>query len=326
MAALTAIRRIDREDIAASALIIAFVLLFLVFALTAPAFFTVGNLRNILVNNVVMLGIVALGMTLVVSSGGIDLSTGVAVDASSLAFAAALTSGLAAPVACGLGIGGALVIGLINAVLIGGLRLSPFLATLSLLFIGTSAQRLATGGGSPIYLGNKIYAEALSALTRTAPLGIPTPIWLLVLLAVAVGLLLHRGRLGREIAALGAAPEAAHHAGVRSTATLAKVYLISAALAGVSGLLLTATVRSYVPMSGNGFLLDAIGATFIGTTLRGDGRPSVPGTIVGVLLLGMVKNGLLLIGWNFYWQQVGIGVLVFAVLALSHGLRPAARP
>lgn len=80
-------------------------------------------------------------------------------------------------------------------------------------------------------------------------------------------------------------------------------------------------MRSYVPMSGNAFLLDAIGATFIGTTISRERRPSILGTLLGVALLAMVKNGLLLIGWNFYWQQVGIGVLVFAVLALSFGLQ-----
>jgi len=80
-------------------------------------------------------------------------------------------------------------------------------------------------------------------------------------------------------------------------------------------------VRSYVPLSGNAFLLDAIGATFIGTTLSSERRPSVLGTLLGVLLLAVVKNGLLLIGWNFYWQQVGIGLLVFIVLAVSFGTR-----
>jgi len=88
--------------------------------------------------------------------------------------------------------------------------------------------------------------------------------------------------------------------------------------------LLSATVKSYVPLSGNAFLLDAIGATFIGTTLSRERKPSVIGTLLGVLLLAIVKNGLLLVGWNFYWQQVGIGVLVFLVLAASFGLRRAA--
>lgn len=310
-----------REHLAASALILAFGVLFVTFAVLAPAFLTSGNLRNILLNNVVMLGIVALGMTLVVASGGIDLAAGIAVDAGSLGFALALSLGVAAPLALGLGLTAALGVGALNAVLIAGLRLNPFLATLALWFIGQSAQRLLTHGGSPIYLGAKTYAAALSAITRSTLLGIPTPIWLLILLVVAVGLVFHRGRLGREISAIGAAPDVAHHSGIRVTGVLARVYLLAALLAGITGILLTATVRSYIPISGNGFLLDAIGATFIGTTLRRDGRPSIPGTILGVALLGMVKNGLLLIGWNFYWQQVGIGVLVFAVLAVSYGLR-----
>ena len=85
--------------------------------------------------------------------------------------------------------------------------------------------------------------------------------------------------------------------------------------------MLSATVRSYVPLSGNAFLLDAIGATFIGTTVSATHRPRVIGTLLGVLLLGMVRNGLLLVCWNFYWQQVGTGALIFLVLAVSFGTR-----
>ena len=85
----------------------------------------------------------------------------------------------------------------------------------------------------------------------------------------------------------------------------------------MAGLILSATVNVYVPYSGNAFLLNAIGATFIGTTLRPLGRPNVLGTVLGVLLLSIVANGLLLTGLNFYWQQVGTGALIFAVLSLS---------
>ena len=80
-------------------------------------------------------------------------------------------------------------------------------------------------------------------------------------------------------------------------------------------------MKSYIPLSGDAFLLDAIGATFIGTALSADRRPSVIGTLLGVLLLAIMRNGLLLIGWNFFLQQVAIGVLIFVVLALSFGLQ-----
>ena len=310
-----------RGHLAGSVLLIAFLALIVTFSILAPAFLTPGNLRNILVNNVAILGVVAIGMTFIVKSGGIDLSTGVAVDAAGFGFALALSSAVAGPLAISLGLGAALIIGLLNVVLIAWLRLNPFLATLALLFIGQSAQRLLTGGGSPIYLGNRSYNEVLAGIARSELFGVPLPVLVLIIVAAIAFVLLHRGRLGRAVSAIGSAPQTAHYSGISTTATLAKIWLIAALASGIAGILLTATVRSYIPMSGNGYLLDAIGATFIGTTLRRDGRPSVHGTLIGVLLLGVVRNGLLLIGWNFYWQQVGIGVLVLGVLALSYGLR-----
>ena len=183
------------------------------------------------------------------------------------------------------------------------------------------AQRLLTGGGKPINLGKRAYADVLGAIGRSSFLGIPTPVWVFLAVVALAWVVIHRGRLGREVSAIGAAPEAALYSGISTRVALAKVWLTAALLSAIAGILLTATVRSYIPLSGNGYLLDAIGAAFIGTTLRQDGRPSIHGTVTGVLLLGMVRNGLLLVGWNFYWQQVGIGGLVFAVLALSYGLR-----
>jgi ribose transport system permease protein len=94
-------------------------------------------------------------------------------------------------------------------------------------------------------------------------------------------------------------------------------FILAGVIAAIAGLVLTATVTVYIPSSGNAFLLNAIGATFIGTTLSPLGRPNIPGTVLGVLLLSVVANGLLLTGLNFYWQQVATGTLIFAVLAFS---------
>jgi len=98
---------------------------------------------------------------------------------------------------------------------------------------------------------------------------------------------------------------------------IALAFVISAITAGVVGLLLASNVKSWVPLSGNAYLLNAIGAAYIGTIFSPSRRPNVLGTLIGVVLLSFVANGLLLIGWNFYWQQVSTGVLIFVVLAVG---------
>jgi ribose transport system permease protein len=309
------------EHKSAIAVIAAFVAVLIFFSVSAQGFLSAANFLNVLNNNVVLLAIVALGMTLVVTSGGIDLSVGVSLDMASLVFIALLAAGYWAPIAVLVGLGAALMVGLANALLIAKLKISPFLATLGILFIGQSVQRLTTNGGQPIYLTTGDYAPIFSAISRSSFLGLPTPVWVLLGCILMSFLVLHRMGFGRYVRAIGAKPGVAWYSGIRVPFTLAQVYVGAAFLSGIAGILLSSSVRSYVPMSGNAFLLDAIGATFIGTALSRDMRPTVFGTILGVVLLALVKNGLLLIGWNFYWQQVGIGVLVFLVLAVSFGLR-----
>ena len=302
--------------------LIAFVLVYVVFAASSPTFMTWGNIQNVLVNNVALLAIVSLGMTLVIASGGIDLSVGSAIDMSSMVFIMLMSAG------AGLGPGllGGLVagtaVGLVNAVLITRLRISPFLATLGVLFIGQSVQQLATDGGQPIYLVSSGGAQSFAFIGHGVVAGLPLPLWIVAAAYLLVYALLHRTRFGRYVYALGAQPGVAWYSGLRVNRDTAAVYVAGAFLSGIAGIILSATVRSYVPLSGNAFLLDAIGATFIGTTVSITHRPSVGGTL---LLLGMVRNGLLLLGWNFYWQQVGTGVLIFLVLALSFGTRRLGR-
>ncbi|WP_122677794.1 ABC transporter permease [Pseudomonas viridiflava] len=296
----------------------ALVLIILVFfALEAPGFLSWGNLSSLILNNFVLLAIVAVGMTWAVAAGGIDLSVGTAVDFASLGFVVALNGGygLGAAVVVALLAGGGA--GAFNALLIAGLRISPFLATLGTLFIGTSVQQLLSDGGQPIYIAQGV----LPGITGLVILGLPLPVWLVALLAGVYGLVLARGRLGREILAVGTQPQLAYYSGLSIRRIAVQVFVGSALACAVAGILLSSTVNAYVPMSGNAYLISAIGAVFMGTTLSRQGRPNIVGTLLGVLFINVIANGLLLIGWNFYWQQVATGALIFLVLAFSFASR-----
>lgn len=296
----------------------ALVLIILVFfALEAPGFLSWGNLSSLILNNFVLLAIVAVGMTWAVAAGGIDLSVGTAVDFASLGFVVALNGGygLGAAVVVALLAGGSA--GTFNALLIAGLRISPFLATLGTLFIGTSVQQLLSDGGQPIYIAQGV----LPGITGLVILGLPLPVWLVALLAGVYGLVLACGRLGREILAVGTQPQLAYYSGLSIRRIAVQVFVGSALACAVAGILLSSTVNAYVPMSGNAYLISAIGAVFMGTTLSRQGRPNIGGTLLGVLFINVIANGLLLIGWNFYWQQVATGALIFLVLAFSFASR-----
>lgn len=301
--------------------LVAFAALLIFFSVVAEGFLSSENLFNVVLNKVVLLAIVSLGMTLVIAAGGIDLSVGVSIDHSSMVFIMLIAAGFSGVVGVLGGLAAALVVGLLNAFLINKLRINPFLATLGVLFIGNSSQRLATQGGVPIYLTREQYAAPFDAIVQTELFGIPLPIIVLILCSAAAYLALHRMAFGRYASMLGEQAGVARYSGIRVPRQLTIVFVSCALLCGIAGILLSASVRSYVPLAGDAFLLDAIGATFIGTAFSARRRPTVFGTLMGVFLLALMRNGLLLIGWNFFWQQVGIGVLIFVVLALSFGLR-----
>lgn len=298
-------------------LLLALVAVFAIFSAAAPTFLSVANLQSILVNNFTLLAIVAVAMTFAVSSGGIDLSVGTSVDFASFAFVSLVFAGQPVAVAALSGLAAGGLVGAFNALLISGIGISPFLATLGTLFIGRSIQQMLTDGGNPVYLPPNGVPQAFRFLGHGTIGAIPVPLAIAVAIIAAAAIVLARSRFGRVVLAVGIQPGVARYSGIAIRSHVAITFIIAGIIAAAAGLILTATVSVYIPSSGNAFLLNAIGATFIGTTLSPLGRANVLGTVFGVLLLSIVANGLLLTGLNLYWQQVGTGALIFAVLSLS---------
>jgi ribose transport system permease protein len=307
-------------------LVAALLAVIMFFAICAPGFTQPGNIADVLLNNFALLAIAALGMTLAVSLGAVDLSLGTSIDVASLVFALLCAHHTSLTLAVLGALAAALATGALNASLVAGIGISPFLATLGTLFIGQTVQQLATDGGQPIYLLNVALPPLFGALAHGEVADIPVPLWIVAVLAALLHGALAHSVFGRQVAALGAQPGVARYSGLPVPVIVTATFVASALLYGVVGLLLSSTVKAYVPQAGNGYLMNAIGATFIGTTLSKSRRPSVAGTLLGVLLLSFVANGLLLIGWNFYWQQVATGAVILAVLSISfaqHGTRTA---
>ena len=299
-------------------LILILIALLVFFSIQAPAFTAPTNLLTILESSAVLL-IVALAMTLIIASGGIDLSVGVAVDFGA-AFAMIALKDFGAPwyVAILAALAGAALVGAFNALLIVGLGIRPFLATLGTFFIGSSIQRIYTDGGGPIAF--RRMEQAFRDIAAGDVAGIPMEIIIAGLVLIAYYLLLERTIFGQRIHAIGLQPRAARVAGIRVGRYVALVFIIAAASCALGGVILAATLRQFTPLAGQSYLLDAVAATFIGASIHPRLRPNVPGTLLGVLFLGVVANGLNLLGLDFNLKSALSGLILVGALALA-GLR-----
>ncbi|MEI7072270.1 ABC transporter permease [Pectobacterium versatile] len=291
-------------------------LAFLVFfSLQNPIFLTLGNWGNLLQGSAVLL-IVALAMTLVVTAGGIDLSVGVALDfGAAFALVALKVYGLPWQAAVLAALAGGALVGVVNAVLIIHCRIKPFLATLGTWFIGSSIERIYTEGGGPI--AYRRMAPQYHELAVGDLWGIPVPIVIVAVLWFAYYLLFERTIAGKRIHAMGLNAPAALIAGVNVQRTMFWLLIVTSVTCAIGGVVLSANLRQFTPLAGQAYLMDAIAAVFIGTAFHAQGRPNVAGTLIGVLFLGMIANGLNLMGLNFIVKDALSGVILVLALALS---------
>lgn len=288
---------------------------FVFFAAWNPSFLGLGNLKNIAEGSAILL-VVSLGMTLVVAQGGIDLSVGVALDFGS-AFAIVAMKQFGADWRAA--IAGAIVagaaVGLLNALLVVRLAVSPFLATLGVYFIGGSLERIFTHGGGPISF--RQLPEAYYAIGIGEFQGVPVKALVAAALVAVYYVVLERSIFGKRIQAIGVQPGAARVAGLKVDAYTAIGFVAAAATCAVGGVIASASLRMFTPLAGNAYLMTAVAATFIGASIHPRGRPNVLGTLTGVLFLGMIANGLDLMGLDFNLKGALSGIILVVALALA---------
>jgi len=314
-AATPARRRVEWSQLAARyGTVGAALLIFLVFAGASSQFTSANNISNILVQ-ISVLTVISSGLTVAVASGEFDLSVGQVAGLSGVLAAGLMVwSGLPIALAIVLSVLAGVVIGVVNGLLVTRLRIPSLIATLAMGPIALGANYAYDGGDS-------IYASFPPAFyfIATGRIGgvVPVPILIALVVVAAFYVLLNRTRLGRAVVATGANLQAARLSGIDVDRCRVVALTLSALGAAMGGVMLTARLGTGQPGAGEPYLLDSLTAVFLGMTAFKPGRATVQGTLVGVIIIGMLDNGLNLLGAPFYLQNEVRGVVMIAAVSLA---------
>jgi erythritol transport system permease protein len=308
---------------------IALVLLVIIFASLSPAFLTTGTL-TILASHVALNAILAIGMTFVILTGGIDLSVGSIVGLAAMVAGGLLAEGLVMEwlditiffnvlivILLTLLVG--VVVGAVNGWVITRFNVAPFIATLGMLYVARGAALLRSNGatfpnlvGDPA-LGNTGYPVLGSGIV----LGLPIPIWLMIIFGAVAAFVAYRTPFGRQVYAIGGNERAAELAGVRVKRVKMLVYVISGFCAAMVGLIVSSQLVAAHPATGETYELNAIAAVVLGGTSLSGGRGSIGGTIIGAFVIGVLSDGLILLGVSEFWQTVIKGVVIVLAVVVD---------
>ena len=295
--------------------LVGLVLILAVFAALNPVYLTTPNVMNILQQSSIN-ACIALGMTFVIISGGIDLSVGPTAALSAVVGAALMVAGIPLPLALLAAIGVGMLCGLFSGSLIAFAGLQPFIVTLGGLSLFRALALIFTGG-NPIF---GIPPE-FRAFINSDFLSVPVPVLIIATIALVLWVLLNRTPFGEYVLAVGGNPEAARVAGVPVARTKIAVYVMSGGLAGVAALILMARLGAADPTMGNLWELDAIAAAAIGGASLMGGKGSVAGTILGAVILGALRNGLTLMNVQAFYQLLAIGIIIIVAMLIDRATR-----
>ena len=294
-----------------SSLVLAILLLGLLFYLLTDSFLTVSNLLNIL-QQITIIAILGFGVTLVIISGGIDLSLGAVLALSGMVTAALLQQNLSIFLSIAAGVLSGAVLGLVNGVNVVFLRLPAFIATLAMLSIARGVALVATRA-VPIY----DLPESFLFLGTGFLFGIPVPVFCMLSLLLVLQFCVTRMRWGRYIYAIGGNEEAARLSGIRVSPMKLGIYTLCGICSGLAGVLFAARLGSGQPTVGIGYELDAITAAILGGTNLFGGAGTLIGTLFGAFAMGIINNGQALLNVNSYVQLIIKGIIVILAVGMS---------
>jgi ribose transport system permease protein len=295
--------------------LIGLVVILLVFGALVPGFFSERNLVNILQQSSIN-ACLALGMTLVIISGGIDLSIGPTAAISAVLAATLLVAGVPVPLAIAAGLAAGMVCGLFNGLLVAIVGLQPFIVTLGTLSTYRAIALIFTGGNPVLGL-----TSDFRSLFNGAVLGVPSSVVIVAGVAVIAWVLLKKTPFGEYLLAVGGNEEAAYIAGVPIARTKIGAYVISGSLAALASLILIGRLGAAEPILGNLWELDAIAAAAIGGASLMGGKGSVVGTILGAVILGTMRNGLTLMNVQSFYQLLATGLIILAAMMIDRVTR-----
>lgn len=295
--------------------LIGLLIIIVTFSFLSPVFLTVPNLLNILQQSSLN-ALIAMGMTLVIISGGIDLSVGPTAALSAVLGATLMISGVPMPVALLATLGVGALCGVFSGSLIAYAGLQPFIVTLGGLSLFRAIALIYTGG-SPVF---GIPGEFRSFINGTL-FSIPVPIIIVAVIALVLWTVMNKTPLGEYILAIGGNEEAARVAGVPVKRTKMTVYIISGTLASLASLILIGRLGAAEPTIGNLWELDAIAAAAIGGASLMGGKGSIFGTLIGVIILGALRNGLTLLNIQAFYQLLATGLIIIIAMLIDRATR-----
>ena len=295
--------------------LIGLLIIIITFSFLSPVFFTIPNLLNILQQSSIN-ALIALGMTLVIISGGIDLSVGPAAALSAVLGATMMVAGVPVPLAILATLGIGAICGVFSGSLVAYAGLQPFIVTLGGLSLFRAVALIYTGG-NPVF---GIPTEFRS-LINSEIFGIPTPIVIVAVIALVLWTVMNKTPLGEYILAVGGNEEAARVAGVPVKRTKVTVFVISGTLASLASLILIGRLGAAEPTIGNLWELDAIAAAAIGGASLMGGKGSVVGTIIGAIILGALRNGLTLLNIQAFYQLLATGLIIIIAMLIDRATR-----